>query len=306
MQEPSLRTSRLAIASGLAAAIVLGGGGFLLGRAASDPPKNAHVPMPAPGPTMSPSPAPAAPAVLGRADLIDLARLASDPGEQATAQLARATGRRFEIRLPFGCDGPDAEASAAPMRWQFDAERSTLRIQAAPVTWTMADWRDEAGPQDDAVVEGFWISRAWTASDACPVAAARATDGRTGAASGETLALGQVFVGDGPRRARRDGQPYRITQRISEGQMDGSQGFHLRLTGRIAALPGAPAPVHCHQPGGPDQRPICLVGTVFDQVAIENAATGQVIATWDGVPGDASIRDGPTAGTRPAPPDPGR
>src|SRR3546814_13703789 len=51
MQEPSVRTSRLAIAGGLAAILVVGGGGFFLGRTTAPVP-------PAPAPALVPAPAP--------------------------------------------------------------------------------------------------------------------------------------------------------------------------------------------------------------------------------------------------------
>lgn len=64
-------------------------------------------------------------------------------------------------------------------------------------------------------------------------------------------------------------------------ELDTSQGFRLRLTGRIAVMPGGSGPVRCQQPAGAEQRPICLIGVTFDAVAIENGASGDTVATWD-------------------------
>ncbi len=292
MQEPSSRTSRLAIAGALAAAMLLAGGGFLLGRGTTE--RTAPPPAPVPAPialaTPSPTPSPAVRAQLGRADLLDLARLAADPQSEALDErLTDAVGKRFELRLPFGCDGPADEASASPMRWRYDAERRTLRVQAAPTDWTAADWWRQGAPEGIAAIEGFWISRPWTKSDACPPTS-EAGAGPAPEAE-ETLAIGQVFLTDGPRQARRDGQPYQITKRIADDRLDTSRGFHLRLSGRIAGVPGGTGPVRCHQPGDPDRRPVCLLGVVFDQVAIESAASGEVIATWDVASGDTQATE---------------
>ena len=74
MREPSARTSRLAIAAGLAAFIAIGAGGFLLGRATA--PK---APPPAPAPVVA-APTPPMPAV--NAPAIE------DPFKGATGQPA--------------------------------------------------------------------------------------------------------------------------------------------------------------------------------------------------------------------------
>jgi len=62
--------------------------------------------------------------------------------------------------------------------------------------------------------------------------------------------------------------------------LDTSRGFRLRISGRIARLPGTGA-VRCHQPSGAEQRPICLVGVSIDEVAIDNPASGETLATWN-------------------------
>ncbi len=287
MQEPSSRTSRLAIAGALAAAMLLAGGGFLLGRNTSERTATAPVPVPSPTPlaASSPVPPPVVRTIIGRAELLDLARLAADPQSEALDErLTDAVGKRFELRLPFGCDGPADQTSTAPMRWRYDAERRTLRVQATPTDWAAADWWRQSAPEGVASIEGFWIPRPWTASEACPQAPQ--AEGGPATPAEQTLAIGQVFLTDGPRQARRDGQPYQITKRIADDRLDTSRGFHLRLSGRIAGMPGGAGPVRCHQPGGPDRRPVCLLGVVFDQVAIESAASGEVIATWDVASGD--------------------
>lgn len=284
MKEPSLHSSRVALAIGVAAVILVGGGGFLLGRVTTERPPAIVTPAPVAKPTPAPEPEPATRGVLGRADLIALATLAADAtasGREPAAELADADGRRFEIRLPFGCDGPAGENSNAAMRWRYDAEEEALRFHVAPFIWTAEDWWREGAPDGIEAIEGFWITRPWTSSEGCPTGGDRpvATGAEPVTLPGQTLALGQVFFSEGARGGRRGDQPYQSVIRMAEDELDGSAGFRLRLSGRIARMAGA-GTVRCRQPAGPEQRPICLIGMALDEVAIENPANGETLATW--------------------------
>jgi hypothetical protein len=283
MEEPSPRSSRLVLAGALAAAIAVGGAGFLLGRATSErpppavaPPVAARVPKSQPEPVSS--------GILGRADLIALAAAAADAaaaGREPGAEVAQADGRRFELRLPFGCDGPVGEDAAAPMRWRYDPKAQALRISVAPVVWTAQDWWPAEGAVGAEAIEGFWVARPWTSSEACPDAGDRPAAAGTEPVTlpGQTLALGQIFLVEGPRGGRRDGKPYEAVVPIKEGDLKAEAGFRLRISGRIARS-GNLGPVRCRQPAGPEQRPICLVSAVIDEVAVENSASGATLATW--------------------------
>ncbi len=288
MTEPSLRTSRLALAGGLAAALAVGGGGFLVGRGTSERVVAADVrrPVTPPLPATEPTPAPDDPAsrVLGRAELIALAAAAADTtaaGRPLPPEVAVAEGARFELRLPFGCTGPAAEGSDAGMRWRYNADDGALRLHVAPVTWSARDWwPTDPVPAIDSI-EGFWIARPWTASEACPASApAGATGTEAVTLPGQTLAVAQFFVADDTRQGRRDAKPYETVQRIAADAVRGEGGFALRITGRIASVPGG-GPVLCRQPAGSEQRPICIVAITPDEIAIENPATGATIATWN-------------------------
>lgn len=282
MEEPSLHDSRLALAGGLAAAILVGGAGFLIGRVTSEQPPEPPPPViAAPATKVEPEPGPPL-GILGRPDLIALAALAADAaatGKAPASEVGESAGRRFEIRLPFGCDGAADAADTAPMRWRYDPEDGALRIHVAPVAWSAEDWWSTDAPAGVEVIEGFWITRPWTSSEACPAGARPAASGTEAVTlPGQTLALGQIFFAEGARRDRRDGQPYETIVRVPEDQLDASQGFHVRLSGRIAR--GPTGPVRCRQPAGAEQRPICLVSVVMDEVAIENPATSETLATW--------------------------
>lgn len=282
MNEPSPRASRLALAAGLAAVIVVGGGGFLLGQRAS----NQAVPEPVFSPVPTPVAAVAEPVkrALDRADLIALAALAADATAQGGArprELDDAVGKRFSIALPFGCNGPAAADSTATMRWQYDEAAGALRFHIAPAALLPANWWPDGAQADAEAIEGFWIARPWTRSESCPARSDAAEAGGTEPVTlpGQTLAIAQIFRGDGTRHGRRDGKPYAAVVRVKPESLRAERGFRIRLTGQVAAAPGGGAAL-CRQPGGAEQRPICLIATTLDQVEIENPATGETLATW--------------------------
>lgn len=284
MREPSPRSSRLALAGAVAAAILVGGGGFLLGRSTAGPAEIPPPPVAEPVQVPEPEPTPAQRAVLGRADLIALSAAAADAaaaGRDAPSEIAQTDGRRFQLRLPFGCHGPAGEGSRALMHWRYDTDGNALRIEVSPIVWTAQDWwlRGDTGTLE--AIEGFWITRPWTSSEACPQGGDRpaATGTEPVTLPGQTLALGQLFFADGTRGARRNGEPYRAVVRVPKDKLDVSQGFRLRVSGRVVATRAA-SPVQCRQPVGPEQRPICLISVVMDEVAIENPASGKALATW--------------------------
>jgi hypothetical protein len=242
--------------------------------------------------------------VLGRSDVIALAAAAADAmaaGTEAPPLLDEADGRRFTIRLPFGCNGPAASSSTDRMRWRYDAATKALRLHAAATVWTLADWSLESPPAQEGIadadseadrIKGFWIERPWTSSESCPPAAAEpvgepggASDSAAAALPEHSLALGQVTSAKG----RRSGRVYDAVIKMAEDDLDTSKGFSLKVSGRITRLPGA-GTVRCRRQGGPEQRPACLVGAVIDEVAIENPASGKTLATWNPAPRDAPER----------------
>ncbi|WP_439545023.1 hypothetical protein [Sandarakinorhabdus sp.] len=290
MVDPSSRTSRQALASGLGIALVVAVGGFLLGReSASAPPVVVAAP-----PVIVAVPEPIEPSILGRSDLIALAAAAADAiasGNRLPDDLKAADGRRFDMRLAFGCNGPAPADSTAPMRWRYDAEKSVLRVQAAPIGWQPADFLGIPLPETVAGIEAYWIPRPWTRSEACPPAAAQTIIAantpfplplalpQPPAPPEQSLMLVQFFTAEAGRQAARADRPFTVTQRMSELPASFANGLRLRLRGRLAGNAGG-GPVYCSQPGGPQQRPICAVSVTLDQVAIEDAE-GAVLGNWD-------------------------
>jgi len=223
---------------------------------------------------------------LGRAELIAAAGSAADAfaaGRPLPEGVTRLAGRDFEIRLAFGCPGgPHADVGA--LGADYDEAAKALRVRAEPVRWSPEDWLPATeGASDGALavedIEGFWISRPWTTSEACPSSSPAPTGVEAPpAASEQTLAIAQFFTSESSRVARRDGEAYQTVERVAPDALDISQGLRLRLRGRLAPAPGA-GPVLCRAPSG--GRPVCMVSAVFDEVAVEKPATGATLATWD-------------------------
>lgn len=284
MEEPSLRKSRFALAGGLTAVIVLAGGGFLLGRATTERLPVLAAPSPISAHKAEPPPKSSAPrGVLDRLELIAIAAAAADAaaaGVDQAGTLSATEGRRFELRLPFGCNGPSDEKSKEAMRWRYDPDTSALRLHVEPVSWTVADWWTDEGRSNNEALEGFWMMRPWTSSESCPprVDGIAAVGVEPITFPGQTLAIGQRLSGEQSLEGDRSVNVYRTVLRVPEEDLDTSAGFRLRITGRIASIRNDV--VRCHQPLGPNQRPICLVGVNINEIAIENGASDETLATW--------------------------
>jgi hypothetical protein len=288
MREPSLRTSRLAIAGAVLALATMGGAGFYLGRTTSpevsDDPTAAASPSAAPQ-SIIPVVEPILP--LDRAGLLDLVAAAADAAASGVAppdKVAEAVDRRFEIAVPFGCAGSAEEDSEASLRWRYEEDAEILRLHVAVTRWAAADW-GLVDPVDGKSIEGFWIERPWASGGECPQrsAGSQTVSAASVPAAEQTLAIAQFFGVDVRREALRADRPFQSVQRIAAADFAAPRGFRLMLSGRIDRVPGATAsagPVHCIQPGGAGQRPRCVVAVTLDEVRIENPASGEVLATW--------------------------
>lgn len=280
MVEPSRRTSRFALAGGIAAAIALTGTGFVLGRGASETPEPVITPSSRPSPVVKAAPPPAIPPPLGRADLVAAATAAADDlaAGRTSTTAAALTGQRFELRLPFGCAGPSTIVNT-PLGWRYDEQAETLRVRVLPVLWEVAAWTSLKMMNRVEAIEGFWIPRPWTTSEACPSTSygvSRASD----VPDEQTLGIAQFHLAGSSRVGRRDGEAFEAVQKIARDALDLSRGLRLRLHGEITAAPGNGALV-CRALAGADRRPTCLISVSLSDVAIENSATGATIATWD-------------------------
>lgn len=259
--------------------IVVGGAGFFFGRSTAPPPVE---PVAIASPTPQPSPTTQPARMLGRADIISMAAQAADAlssAEPLPEDVRAMANRRFELAVPFGCSGPASESSLAPLRWRYDEKGEVLRLHVAPASWNPIEWRiGESTPIE--AIEGFWLTHPWSSGAICPQRTHAAPTGTEPVTlPGQTLAVAQFFTGSNRRAALRDGRPFETVQRVPLGGFDASRGFRLLLSGRIDRVPGG-GPVRCIQPAGIEQRPICVVAVVLDEVRIENPIGAKVLATW--------------------------
>jgi hypothetical protein len=282
MREPSLRTSRLAIAGGFLAAVAFATGGYLVGRATSP---RTPAPPPAEPPVIVDVPSSPAPAgVLRRRDLLEAAGRAADAfasGEAVPLEIVRLVGRRFELLIPFGCSGPAAQDSSAPLRWRYDEEARTLRVHVEATRWQPQEWQIEGGKAAAAPsVEAFWITRPWSSAEACPSGAGDTAARNADPVSlpGQSLAIGQLIAAAQADEEEQPARSFDSVTRVAPEELNTSGGFRVRLSGRIGEIANG-APVRCRQPAGPEQRPICLLGASFEELAVEDVDAG-VLATW--------------------------
>jgi len=277
MGEPSQRSSRIALALGVALAAVSGIAGYRVGLEGAEPTPAA---LPAtPPPAAAPALRDAGP--LGRREILDLVAQAADAfatGQPLPVAAGDAIGRRLELRIPFGCFGPSPQGSAAPLRWTYDAKDSVLRVSVTPEIVGGPRERpdlDDAGIES---IEGFWLPRPWTASEACPPPALGLAVAPILPTPQRTVGIVQVFEAGSPRTGRRQGKPLEAVTKVEGDDLRVRAGFRLVLTGRLAAFDGG-RPVQCRAPTA-DLRPVCQVAVEIDRYAIENGQTGDVLATW--------------------------
>lgn len=237
--------------------------------------------------------APAAPLVpaplptLTRNDLVDaVGRAASTYAEGSSDTASSAlVGRRFTVRIPFGCLGPlpteGAQDGAKGLaNWSWGPDRKSMQLRMAPADWidlpALARVR-AAGTWE--AVEGFWIPRPWLAAERCPKLRSEPSREGTVPASPQTVGLAQVFEVGGSRLGRLNGRAYEHMIRAAEDAPLASprDAFRMRLEGRVAAFPGGHA-IECHAEG-PDERPACIVAVVLDRVSYEDDG-GSVLSDW--------------------------
>jgi hypothetical protein len=232
-------------------------------------------------PIATPAPLEVPPLPLGRREIIELAR------DQAAAYAAGVTpppqaaliGRRFSLKLPFGCSGPEIGDGAEQAHFEYDAVKKTIKLVARAGDWAtlpiIQSLADSGGIED---VEGFWLPRPWSYAETCPPHREGPAPATPTPADGQSLGLARVFRAQGSRLLRRDGRPYEFVRRIAKGEVPPlTASYQLILEGRIVGFGGDQA-IRCWSEGS-DHRPICLYGVEFDRVAFEDAQ-GKLLAEW--------------------------
>ena len=239
----------------------------------------------APAPTPPSAQAPLQPipssAALDRDGLLTAARAAASAyaqGEAPGETSAALGGRRFQLRLAFGCEGPATAETGGSAFWALGPDGDTLRVSVRPEVWTDSPFAQLIGGEGVEAVEGFWIPRPWQASETCP---ARRTDpllAEAPPASPQTVGLATVFGPASSRVGRRGGRPYELTLPLTQANRPGLEGLQIVLEGRVAPFADGRS-IACRS-AGPAQRPVCLIGSQLDRVAVRNPATEAVLGEW--------------------------
>jgi hypothetical protein len=249
--------------------------------------------------------------------LLAVAKAASSAGlglDDVAAQ-RKLDGRRFEVRIRFGCE-PDGAAADADGRFsvRFDEKDRTLRLRASPDLGlddapVDAPGKTTGGTSGEAktieAVEGFWIRRPWLLADGCPATsppdegamqmraeASRPSQSRPATAPGgnsadaespsteanERVGLAEFYTNADSRTGRRDERAYEVTKVLGEGEQTSTQGYNLVLSGRLRAQPlGRVISCSVATPGEP---PRCIVSAQLDRVLIERPDSKQILANW--------------------------
>lgn len=259
----------------IAAAVVVtavAGAGFIAGRDSVRLPEPIVVTQPA-APVSVAVPEPTvAEVTLGRADILRMASLAADAASGGAPVADTMDGRRFVIRIPFGCGlkfKDNGSRSAA-----YTVADETLRVRIQPQDWTDLPWVANEVLRREAVgAEGFWVPRPWTAAETCPPDAVEPTD------LSSNLGIAQLFDADSSRVGQRRGRALEATVQVDPDEADFSKGFRLVVEGRVVQWPGGRETVLCRAASA-YQRPVCLVGAKLDGISIENAANAERLADW--------------------------
>jgi len=205
---------------------------------------------------------------LGREDMIFAALHAMTDAalghDDAEAQRA-LRGRKFSVRIRFGCPGADDPDRA----WAYDEKQKVLRVKVH------SSLTDKALPKSDLLaaqyqgIVGFALGRPWLLSAGCPVG------GFAAAAPAEpAIVIAQVFT-EADSRVQRPHRDYELTKPVEPNEQP-SDGLDLVLSGRLAELADG-RPIHCAAQAA---APACIVSARIDRVAIENPSSGELLGEW--------------------------
>ena len=235
------------------------------------PPDNEQPPQRSPAATEVPSkpePLPVAQTSLDREGVILAALRAATAaalGVDDSAAQAQLKGRRFEVRIRFGCFGSDKLASSG---WSYDAAKGVLRsrVRADVNSDTLKESDLTDGVYEGAV--GFTLRRPWMLVDGCP------NPRFSSMAEGPVIAITQLFTASDSRVERPEASYDAVAQVLGEELP--TKGLNLVLLGRLKPL-GDGRAIRCAANKGP---PACIISSVIDRVAIEDPVRNVTLAEF--------------------------
>ena len=185
-------------------------------------------------------------------------------------------GRRFAIRVRFGCDGPAPATSTSALRWTHEKGGKSFGLYAKPDVSLADEPLKNISNQTIEAVEGFWIPRPWQVEDACPEG--QASDDEAVLPAPQLVGIAQYFTSEDSRVGRRSGRPYVATQTIEVPEELPRTGLILLLEGRFDAWPNG-AVILCTG-SGRNRQPTCIASAHLDRAAFLRPEDGSVIAEW--------------------------
>lgn len=260
-------------------------------RPASSPPSSETATMTVPAVPAPEAVRPEPP--LDRAGMLDVARQsASAFGVRAAPpeKVRALVGRRFEMRLPFGCDGPIARSSETRSGWSYNPDTQVLRVNVRSRDWSDAQWlRRLLANAPFSRAEAFPVDRPWLIDATCPAAADPPGDNLQGAdgSAGDVmeqpevipeLALIRLIPADAPRSAASGERTYTAVVKRAPEAVPPDFSFLLVLNGRIASFSDG-NPTLCAG-NASLSRPHCLVAVQIDRVSFTDE-TGTELAAWE-------------------------
>jgi hypothetical protein len=219
-------------------------------------------------------------------------------GRDDTADQRTLDGKRFEVRIRFGCRNLESQLApgAGPFSVRYDASDRTLRVRASPDV-TIDDPRiKRLADRSIEAVEGFWMRRPWLLADGCPAVptssepeateAAEASSGQEETSAeaiskpqtSHRVGLAQFYTEADSRTSRRGDRPYETTKVLNEKEQPSPSGYNLVLSGRLREL-SAGRVILCRNEST-NEPPECLVSVDFDRVWIEKPGSREVLAEW--------------------------
>ena len=192
-------------------------------------------------------------------------------GADDAAAQADLKGRRFEVRMRFGCPSarPEVERS-----WSYSEASGALRVTVKPDI-------DAEAPTPAAAVDGgkvpvvrergFLIPAPTVLANGCPTSDYAAVAGFT------NLRFGIVQRSD--PQANRAGQlleSYEIVKKIAPEAVP-TDGLDLIVRGRLETAADGRA-IRCSPRGGVVE---CFANATIDHVGIEDPVRSQLVAEWD-------------------------
>lgn len=266
----------LSIAAGIVVVLLVAA---LLSRREPKAPAQAPPAALPPPPATTPAPEP----IIGRRELIQAAdslAAAYAAGSAGSRDKDALAGQRFTLRLPFGCEGPQARAGGAQAYYEYDPAKRTVRLVARPAVWTtLPAIQETTRPDDLEAAEGFWVPQPWNPAERCPTPRDKPAPAAPTAPAAETLGLVRLFTSADSRVGRRAERPYEHVVRLGDDAPPPLfQGYRLVLEGRFSTFPDGRVG-HCWSET-PSHRPICVYAVQLDRVAFETGDGAQQLAEW--------------------------